>query len=139
MTATTPLYARAEIVWDSSAPRRCLERVFELRRFLLVALISGMIRRHDPDRRDPGPPSSCGRPSSPCFEETLLGTVRGELGAQAVEAALDRACDRFGFTPDSCKNGVVLREAFHLLAGQGLTSPTLSTLMDRVATLGGGS
>jgi transposase len=24
-------------------------------RFLLVALISGMIRRHDPERRDPGP------------------------------------------------------------------------------------
>jgi hypothetical protein len=74
-----------------------------------------------------------------CFEETLLGTVRGELGAQAVEAALDRACDRFGFTPDGRKNGVVLREAFHLLAGQGLTSSTLSALMDRVATLGEGS
>jgi hypothetical protein len=74
-----------------------------------------------------------------CFEETLLGTVRGELGAQAVEAALDRAFDRFGFTPDGRKNGVVLGEAFHLLAGQGLTSPTLSALMDRVATLGAGS
>jgi hypothetical protein len=43
------------------------------------------------------------------------------------------------FTPDGRKNGVVLREAFHLLAGQGLTSPTLAALMDRVATLGGGS
>lgn len=54
-----------------------------------------------------------------CFEETLLGTVRGELGAQAVEAALDRACDRFGFTHDGRKNGVVLREAFHCSPGKG--------------------
>jgi hypothetical protein len=84
-------------------------------------------------------PVTQGHASFACFEETLLGTVRGELGAQAVEAALDRACDRFGFTSNGRKNGVVLRGAFHLLAGQGLTSPTLSALMDRVATLGAGS
>jgi hypothetical protein len=74
-----------------------------------------------------------------CFEETLLGTVRSELGAQAVDAALDRACDRFGFTPDGRKNSIVLREAFHALAGQGLTSPTLSAVMDQLAALGGRS
>jgi hypothetical protein len=72
------------------------------------------------------------------FEEMLLETVHSER-AQTFEAALDRACDRFGFTRDGRKNSVVLREAFHAVAGQGLTSPTLSALIDRVAALGGGS
>jgi hypothetical protein len=74
-----------------------------------------------------------------CFQETLLNTVRSELGPQAFEAAHDRACDRFGFTRDGRKNSVVLAEAFQLLAGQGLTSPTLTALMDRIAALGEGS
>jgi hypothetical protein len=72
------------------------------------------------------------------FEETLLATVHREC-AQAFEAALDRACDRFGCTRDGRKRSVVVREAFHAVAGQGLTSSTLSALMDRVAALGGGS
>jgi len=71
-----------------------------------------------------------------CFEETLLGTVRSELGAQTVDAALNLACGLFGFTPDGRKNSVVLRAALHELAGQGLTSSTLSALMDQVAALG---
>jgi hypothetical protein len=55
------------------------------------------------------------------FEEMLLDTVHSER-AQTVEAALHRACDRFGFTRDGRMNSVVVREAFHAVGGQGLTS-----------------
>jgi hypothetical protein len=70
-----------------------------------------------------------------CFEDTLMDTVRSELGAEAAEAALAQACAHFGFTANGRKNGVVLRQALHELASEGMTSATLSDLIDQVTAL----
>lgn len=93
-----------------------------------------LLRLFDQDPDDE-PPTAISETHA-VFEKTFQDTVKGDIGAEIYQSALEDACGRFGFAvSDGKKNSTVLQATFRLLNEDGHRSDVLTEVMSAIGTL----
>lgn len=72
-----------------------------------------------------------------CFETDLTKTFAAEIGSELFDELISQCRDEFGIggREEALKNPQVWRRLVELASGQGKTSSTLISIVDRVAAL----